>query len=135
MDFYVLRNRIYNLSETGGDIVVLSAQWMKKWNLDESGDFVTGEGKVLSKTSMVQVLSATTGFICDKERGAFITERNRIVLKKYAIGKYEVTNELYYTVMEMDIPEKWERDSDYLLHPVDFVNWYSAIIYYCFYFF
>ncbi|MBP5449479.1 MAG: InlB B-repeat-containing protein, partial [Spirochaetales bacterium] len=70
MEGYVLRNRIYNLSETDGDIVVLSAQWMKKWNLDESGDFVTGDGKVLSKTGMVQVLSATTGFICDKEEGA-----------------------------------------------------------------
>ncbi len=114
---------IYNLSETDGDIIILTAQWMKKMRVDESGDFVMGE-KVFSKTGMVTVLSKTTAFLCDQEEGAFLLDRNRVVLGKYSIGKYEVTWELYQAIMGVNFDEDFSP-----MRPAAFEDWNNAIIF------
>ncbi len=121
-----------NKDQTGD--VTFRAGWTAKWDTDTTGDFVYGD-TVYSKTGMIQVLSEPTVITCDQSGGVFPTSRSSVTLGKYAIGKYEVTQQFYEAVMEIsqsDIIASINNAQecgigDY--NPVYYVSWYDAIVF------
>ncbi|MBP5449526.1 MAG: SUMF1/EgtB/PvdO family nonheme iron enzyme [Spirochaetales bacterium] len=114
-----------------GGTVTLYAIWKDDKNyIDESGDMVIGETKHC-KTSLVPVLTKETVIPCDQNDGAFVTVRGSVRLSPYSIGKYEVTQELFNTVMEINPSynkvQIGEGETNSLLRPVEQVSWYDAI--------
>ncbi len=111
------------------DVVTLYGQWNMK----------IGE-KVFAKTGLVPVLNEETTFTCNDSTittGAFKTGNN-VTVGCYLIGKYEVTQELYATIMEAN-PSNFTSTELYsntsysehacLLRPVDHVSWCQSVVF------
>ncbi len=127
---YTNEQSVLNLAISGS--ITLYAVWKSNWHNNGAGDFVY-DNVVCEKTSMVTVLSQTTDITCDQSGGVFPTARGSVTLGKYAIGKYEVTQQLYTAVMGSN-PSDFQSgtalgtgETNYLLRPVEQVSWYDAI--------
>ena len=83
-------------------------------------DGITIEGTNIVYSELVTVLEEETIVNKNEENGAFVSS---VTLKPYAIGKYEVTQELYESVMG-DNPSEAAKGDNY---PVETVSWYEAL--------
>ena len=89
-----------------------------------------------TKTGLKNVLTKNTTITCDQSMGVFPTARGSVTLSPYSIGKYEVTRQLYKAVMGRDpsyhtyskAPLE-SSESDIMLRPVEYVDWYEAIVF------
>ncbi len=138
-----------NLSETDGDIVVLTAMWKdtERYKVAENGNLIINNVEY-PNTSFVEVTDyAVTvdgtknnwnGY-CDSTapdyyKGAFIAGRT-VKLSPYKIGKYEVTQQLYEAVMNTGRTDTVEVDYDKYScgygdnYPAYFVSWNDAIVF------
>ncbi len=113
---------VKNLANSG--TITLYAQWNMCIN-----------GLSYPKTGMKQVLLSQTSITCDQSGGVFPSARGSVTLGKYAIGKYEVTQQLYTAVMGSN-PSYFQSgtalgtgETNYLLRPVESVSWYDAIVF------
>ena len=85
------------------------------------------------KTSLVTVISQVTRIDCSEEvEGVFgLYLGGSVTLSPFAIGQYEVTQELYEAIMDKN-PSTFTSDNitsgeTQNLRPVDSVNWYEAV--------
>ncbi len=123
---YADKCKVKNLTEPDGT-VILYAVWIKLGQNIKIGD------TVYTKTSMIQVLDQSTDLTCDRD-GVFPEERVSVTLGKYAIGRYEVTQQLYEAVMGNN-PSRYTESQAALgsgettasLRAVERVSWYDAI--------
>lgn len=83
-------------------------------------DGITIEGTNIVYSELVPVLEGETTVNKNEENGAFVSE---VTLNPYAIGKYEVTQELYESVMGVNPSEAVKGDN----YPVETVSWYEAV--------
>ena len=86
-----------------------------------------------AKTSLVTVISQETTINCsDEGAGVFkLYYGGTVTLSPFAIGQYEVTQELYQAVITKN-PSDFKEDTlasgeTQKLRPVDSVNWYEAV--------
>ena len=113
-----------------GDIILYAA-----WNGRDSDGTIMLRNKVMSKTSEVQVLSGEVDLsILDVEGSnseVFISDRSGPI-KPFVMGQYEVTQQLYFAVMESN-PSKFTSDvaaeETQELRPVENVSWYDAVVF------
>lgn len=82
-------------------------------------DGITIEGTNIVYSELVTVLEGETTVNKNEDKGAFVSE---VTLKPYAIGKYEVTQKLYESVMGVN-PSVAKGDNC----PVETVSWYEAV--------
>ena len=82
-------------------------------------DGITIEGTNIVYSELVPVLEGETTVNKNEDKGAFFSS---VTLKPYAIGKYEVTQELYESVMGVN-PSVAKGDNN----PVETVSWYEAV--------
>ncbi|MBQ3922388.1 MAG: SUMF1/EgtB/PvdO family nonheme iron enzyme, partial [Spirochaetales bacterium] len=130
---YANKQEVKNLTAVNEADITLYAVWSNTGILANGNMLIAGVE--YSKTSMKQVLSESTAITCDQSNGVFPTARGSVTLGKYAIGKYEVTQQLYKAVMGSN-PSSFERstrldtgETNYLLRPVEQVSWYDAIVF------
>lgn len=83
-------------------------------------DGITIEGTKIDCSALVTVLAEEMTVNKNEDKGAF---GSSVTLKPYAIGKYEVTQELYESVMEVN-PSDNDEGGNY---PVETVSWYEAL--------
>lgn len=83
-------------------------------------DGITIEGTNIVYSELVPVLEGETTVNKNEDKGAFFSE---VTLNPYAIGKYEVTQELYESVMGVNPSEAVKGDN----YPVETVSWYEAL--------
>ncbi|MBR6062420.1 MAG: SUMF1/EgtB/PvdO family nonheme iron enzyme, partial [Spirochaetales bacterium] len=114
----------------------LYAQWTAVWTTDASGDFVCGD-KTYKKTALIPVMNNAIKINGSGTEGVFVNGRT-VTLSPYAIGKYEVTQELYRAVMgnnpssftvanaALDTSNGETTDD---LRPVENVRWYDAVVF------
>lgn len=81
---------------------------------------ITIDGIKIDDSALVTVLEGETTVNKKEDKGAFVSS---VTLKPYAIGKYEVTQELYEFVMG-DNPSEAVKGDNY---PVETVSWYEAL--------
>ena len=91
-------------------------------------------GQTYTKTSLITVISeeANIGYNYTANDSIFNFYEGGVKLSPFAIGQYEVTQELYEAVMDDDNPSGFTTETitdgenqDY--RPVDSVNWYEAV--------
>ncbi|MBQ3923439.1 MAG: SUMF1/EgtB/PvdO family nonheme iron enzyme [Spirochaetales bacterium] len=123
---YSDKQPVTNLTDVNGAEITLYAQW-------KFANMVIN-GVEYKKTLMTEVLNKTTQIKCDQSDGAFPSARESVTIKPYAIGKYEVTQELYKAVMGNNPSYFTESkaalgtdETNALLRPVGNVGWYDAI--------
>ena len=100
---------------TEGKLALKNAQTAYK-----DSDGITIAGTKINNSALVTVLAEETIVNKNEENGAFGSE---VTLKPYAIGKYEVTQKLYESVMEVNPSEAAVGDN----YPVETVSWYEAL--------
>lgn len=81
---------------------------------------ITIEGTNIVYSELVTVLEGETTVNKNEDKGAFVSS---VTLKPYAIGKYEVTQKLYESVMGVNPSDNDEGDNC----PVETVSWYEAL--------
>ena len=109
--------------------ITLYAKW-KNGYCDVDGNFVVN-GVLCQKTSLKSISQVEV--TCSMSDGAFKSVRSQLEISPYAIGKYEVTQQLYKAVMGNNPStntsavdtEKGEMNA--ILRPVDSVSWYMAV--------
>lgn len=108
------------------DVVTLYGQWNMKIN-----------DQVFAKTGLVPVLNEETS-LTFTYLASTTSETETVMMSPYAIGKYEVTQELYQAVISNNpsyftsngVDEKGDyKETDPLLRPVHRLSWYNAIIF------
>lgn len=85
------------------------------------------DDKILSKTSEVYVIpteTADTQVSNHSQFGVFYGNRN-VTLSPFAMGQFEVTQELFKLVMGTN--PSFNNSDSFKYHPVDSANWYQAI--------
>lgn len=83
-------------------------------------DGITIGGTKINYSALVTVLAEEMTVNKNEDKGAFFSE---VTLNPYAIGKYEVTQELYESVMGVNPSEAVKGDN----YPVETVSWYEAL--------
>ena len=86
--------------------------------------------KTYAYTSLVKVIETDTTIDCQEEYQGVFYYYGIVSLSPFAMGQYEVTQELYEAVMR-DNPSSF-KDNPYgnenqIYRPVDSVNWYQAV--------
>ena len=87
----------------------------------EDGNGITIQNEIIEYTALVTVLTNETTVTKKEDTGAFTT--GNVKLSPYAIGKYEVTQKLYESVMKTNPSGGTVGDN----YPVNMVTWYDAI--------
>ena len=93
----------------------------------EDGSLVINKTK-LEKTGLATVIDSVVMANLD---GGAVDDGTEKEISPYAIGKYEVTRELFEAVMGID-PSSTERvteEETYELHPAGSICWYAAIVF------
>lgn len=101
--------------DTQGKLAFKNAQTAYK---DSDGIKIDGNNIVYSE--LVTVLEGETTVNKKEDKGAFVSS---VTLKPYAIGKYEVTQKLYESVMGGNPSGAVKGDN----YPVETVSWYEAL--------
>lgn len=122
---YIIRAVAYDKVENKGKIASEEVKALSQ----KLGQNITVGNATYTKTALVAVTTKNVTVTGSGSAGAFVSGRN-VTLKPYAIGKYEVTQELYQAVMGTNpsyftsSPASGEVQK---LRPVEMVNWFEAI--------
>ncbi|MBR6061198.1 MAG: SUMF1/EgtB/PvdO family nonheme iron enzyme [Spirochaetales bacterium] len=136
-----------NLSETDGDIVVLTAMWKDtgRYKVAENGNLII-DNVEYPNTEFVEVTDYAVTIngtknnwngYCDSSapddyKGVFIAGRT-VKISPYKIAKYEVTQQLYEAVMNIGRTDTVEVDGEKYHngygdnYPAYWLSWYDAI--------
>ena len=95
--------------------------------LSSYGNMIIGN-KELKKTGLVTV---TDSVVMANLDGGAIDDGTEKEISPYAIGKYEVTRELFKAVMGVDpsLTDHVSEEETYELHPAGKVCWYAALVF------
>ncbi|WP_288566836.1 SUMF1/EgtB/PvdO family nonheme iron enzyme [uncultured Treponema sp.] len=101
--------------------------------LSSYGNMIIGN-KELKKTGLVTVTNSVVMANLDggsTSTNAYIDDGTEKEISPYAMGKYEVTRELFKAVMGVDpsLTDYVSEEETYELHPVGKVCWYAALVF------
>ena len=101
--------------------------------LSSYGNMIIGN-KELKKTGLVTVTNSVVMANLDggsTSSNAYIDDGTEKEISPYAMGKYEVTRELFKAVMGVDpsLTDYVSEEETYELHPVGKVCWYAALVF------
>ena len=95
-----------------------------------SGNMII-DNKELKKTGLVMVTDSVVMAKLDGGTSAYTDDGTEKTISPYAMGKYEVTRELFKAVMGVDpsLTDYVSEEETYELHPAGKVCWYAAIVF------
>ena len=101
--------------------------------LSSYGNMIIGN-KELKKTGLVTVTNSVVMAKLDggsSSRNAYTDDGTEKEISPYAIGKYEVTRELFKAVMGVgpSLTDYVSEEETYELHPAGYVCWYAALVF------